>query len=125
MPDTNYYAHQHSQSTGDTETVVPLASLYTVAGGSGGVEHAREGVKLAVGNQQAAYKPPIRRLKDNPDQLLCQEDGCKGFPMKSSDHGFCTGHARSKGLIENWKKAGGREAMRAEKGLVVPDGNTE
>lgn len=104
MPD--YYAHQHSQNKGDHsgDSVVKLSSLYTVVGGSGGVEHATDGVELAVGNQLAAYVPPKRRAKDNPDKILCQQDDCKAFPMKTLD--YCTGHARSRGLIENWKKAG-------------------
>jgi hypothetical protein len=106
MPDANFYAHQHSQSSGDVDTVVPLSSMFTVANGAGGVEHAREGVRISVGNLMSPYKPPKRRLQDNPEKVLCANDGCKAFPMKAGDHGLCTGHARSAGLIENWKRAG-------------------
>jgi hypothetical protein len=104
----NFYKHQHAQSESNNPAVVPLSSRFTRLDGSGGVNHQREGVQRAVGNMQAPYKKPIRRKQDNPDILLCQEDDCKAYPMKSLE--YCTGHARSKGLIENWKKTG-REAV--------------
>lgn len=105
MSDKKFYTHQHAQGQGDT--VVSVQSLMTVLGGSGGVEHANGDVRLAVGNQISPYKPPARRGKDSPGKVLCSKDGCKAYPMKEMD--LCTGHARSSGLIENWKKAG-REA---------------
>ena len=78
---STYYTHQHSQNEKGDGDVVRVSSLFTVVGGSGGVEHANGDVKLAVGNQMAAYAPPKRRAKDNPDKILCQQDDCKAFPM--------------------------------------------
>ena len=98
MPD--YYAHQHSQNGTNDSNIVKLSSLYTVVGGSGGVEHANGDVRLAVGNQLAAYKPPARRGKDNPGRALCASESCKAYPMKTTD--YCSGHARSLGLIDSW-----------------------
>ena len=98
MPD--YYAHQHSQNKVNDSNIVQLSSLYTVVGGSGGVEHTNGDIKLAVGNQLAAYKPPARRGKDSPGRTLCVSDECKAYPMKSLE--YCSGHARSLGLIDSW-----------------------
>jgi hypothetical protein len=98
MPD--YYAHQHSQNQSTDSNVVRLSSLYTVVGGSGGVEHANGDIQLAVGNQLAAYKPPARRGKDSPGRALCASEDCKAYPMKEIEH--CSGHARSLGLVESW-----------------------
>ena len=93
----NFYKHQNSQSEGLTRTI----ALYGEhKGGSGGVNHANEGTALVVGNQQAPYKKPKRRLKDDPTKLLCIQEGCKAYPMKTEE--YCSGHARSLGLIENW-----------------------
>ena len=99
---STYYTHQHSQNQGDGDVVL-LGSLYTVAPGAGGVEHATEGVELARGNQVAAYKAPARRGKDSPGRALCAADDCKAYPMKTFE--YCTGHARSLGLVNSWKKA--------------------
>lgn len=38
-----------------------------------------------------------RRCKGN-------DGACKGFPMKDLD--YCSGHARSLGLVQNWNKNG-------------------
>ena len=104
---STYYTHQHSQNQGDGD-VVQVSSLYTVAPGAGGVEHATEGVELAKGNQLAAYKAPARRGKDSPGRALCASEGCKAYPMKTLE--YCSGHARSLGLIDSWKKAGRGDA---------------
>lgn len=45
----------------------------------------------------APYKPPKRRKSDSPGRILCSQPDCKAFPMK--DIPYCTGHARSLGLV--------------------------
>lgn len=69
--------------------------------GSGGVTHTHGNIQPAGLHSTLPYRPPKRRDRDNPDRILCSFDGCKAFPMKT--HPYCTGHARSLGLIENWK----------------------
>lgn len=104
---TDFYAHDHSQARGNNPNVKPLSALYDgVVAGAGGVNHGHGTVKLAVGNMQRAYQEPARRGKDSPDKVLCAFQGCKAFPMKTIE--YCTGHARSLGLIENWASRGAK-----------------
>ena len=109
MADRDFYTHQHAQKAGEGSTVVRVGQLEgrALADSHGREGGLRDGISVAVGNVFEPYVKPKRRRKDNPDKLLCMEDGCNAFPMKELD--YCTGHARSMGLIENWKKAG-REA---------------
>jgi hypothetical protein len=48
----------------------------------------------------APYKKK-RRVNDKGATLCAFEGGCKAYPMK--DQEYCTGHARSLGIIQNWK----------------------
>ena len=108
MPD-QYYTHDNVQSARKNPNVVLVSSLYTKAPGAGGTTHAREGVELVTtGSAFSPYVPPSRRAKDNPDRLLCSHEGCKAYPMKDLE--YCTGHARSMGLIENWNRSGREDA---------------
>jgi len=107
MPD--YYAHDHSQSAPTNPDVVPLSSLYTRVDGVGGTSHVHEGVTQVQGApMMRSYERPKRRAKDNPDRVLCAHEGCKAYPMKDLE--YCTGHARSMGLIENWNRSGREDA---------------
>jgi hypothetical protein len=103
VPD--YFQHQHSQNKGSDSTVVPVSALYDqVKPGAGGVEHAREGVKLSVGNQMAPYKPPPKplMLREERGGTFCTKPDCNAYPMRDTEHGYCSGHARSYGLVETW-----------------------
>ena len=97
----NYYAHDHSQSAPSNPDVVPLSSLYTRVDGAGGTSHLHEGVKQVAGApMMRPYEAPKRRQDDNPERALCAHEGCRAWPMKELE--YCSGHARSLGLIENW-----------------------
>jgi len=95
MPGT----HQNASAEG-------VALTHTLYGepvqGGGGVTHAHGNIQLAGLHSTLPYKPPKRRDRDNPDRILCMFDGCKAFPMKTQE--YCTGHARSLGLVSFDKK---------------------
>jgi hypothetical protein len=93
MPGT----HQNASAEG-----VQLAhTLYgTHVQGSGGVTHASGDIQPAGLHSTAPYRPPKRRMKDNPDKLLCSAEGCKAYPIKKVP--YCAGHARKLGLVD-WK----------------------
>ena len=93
MPGT----HQHAAAEG----VALVHTLYgsPVASPQG---HERGGnIQPAGLHSTAPYKPPKRRVKDNPKRELCPMDGCKAFPTKAT--GYCVGHSRQ---LDNdvWKK---------------------
>ena len=96
MPGT----HQNASAEG-------VALAHTLYGepvqGGGGVTHANGDIQLAGLHSTAPYRPPKRRMKDNPDKILCSMEDCKAFPMKTQ--AYCTGHARSLGLVNFDKKA--------------------
>lgn len=54
-----------------------------------------------------AYKSPDQKLTETihtSRRCLGKDGTCKGFPMKDLD--YCSGHARSLGLVPNWNKNG-------------------
>jgi len=105
MASRHEFVHQHAAAQRSGRNVVPVSSTVTRADAGGQVLQTEGKVQRAPGNYyMAPYKKPPRRRKDNPDKLLCAEDGCGAFPMRELE--YCTGHARSKGLIENWKSRG-------------------
>jgi len=105
----NFYAPDHSQSAPSNPNVVPLSSLFTRVDGRGGTSHVHEGVEQVDGGpMMRPYERPKRRAKDNPDRVLCSHEGCRAYPMKDLE--YCTGHARSLGLIENWNRTGREDA---------------
>ena len=78
-------------------TAPGIALQHSLAGqhvsGVGGENHAHGNIQPAGLHSTAPYKRPPRRAKDNPDLILCAFDGCKGFPIKTTE--FCSGHSRS------------------------------
>ena len=99
MASRHEFNHQHAAAAKSGRNIAPANQGRTLAPGTHHQE--RPGVSKAPGNYfMAPYKKPARRRKDNPDKLLCAEDGCNAFPMREIE--YCTGHARSKGLIDNW-----------------------
>lgn len=91
MPGT----HQHGSAEG-------VALAHTIYGspveGIGGTTHRTDTIQPAGLHSTAPYRPPKRRVRDNPDKLLCSFEGCKAYPTKK--HPYCAGHARSLGLLE-------------------------
>jgi hypothetical protein len=89
------YSHQHSSNPNavlaHTRVGSPVASPQ-------GIE-ADGRFKKAGLLSTTPYKPPKRRASDSAgrDKLLCSMDGCKAWPLK--DFPYCTGHARSLGLV--------------------------
>jgi len=85
------------------EGVQRTSTLYgePVQGGNG-LTHAHGDIQPAGLHSTLPYRPPKRRDRDNPDRLLCSFEGCRAFPMKSQV--YCTGHARSLGLVSFDKK---------------------
>jgi len=85
--------------THDNATAPGIALAHTIYGSpvtaSMRPEMAVEGTVKQVQSVFSDYKPPKRRLKDNPDKLLCAEDGCKAFPVDGKS--YCAGHGRSNG----------------------------
>lgn len=65
-----------------------------------------EDVGKATRFSTAPYIAPEDR---KPKVKLCKanEGTCKGSPMPST--GYCSGHSRSMGLIENWSTKDGKE----------------
>ena len=100
----NYYGHQHGGDPTNPDHV-PVSSLYDRAEGGQGIAAVNPDAKLvSTGSFMRDYKKPPRRGKDNPDKPLCEVDDCKAYPMKSEEHGLCTGHARQAGLFQPKKK---------------------
>lgn len=83
-------------------------------------------IKQATGYSTAPYRPPTEKVpKVNkgggskpknrlPKRQLCKanEHTCKGFATKT---GYCVGHSRSMGLIQNWNKDGRLDAEEQAK----------
>jgi len=92
---SNTYTHDNASGQGvalaHTVHGDPVtATMRPLAGG--------EGVGPATWST-APYKKK-RRVKDN-GKTLCASEGCRAYPMTSQE--YCTGHARSLGVIKNWK----------------------
>lgn len=96
----NYYGHQHAGDPTD-DNHVPVSSLYARADGGQGIAAVNpDAVIVSTGSMMRDYKKPARRLKDNPDKVLCEVDGCKAYPMNTDEHAMCAGHARQAGLFK-------------------------
>lgn len=67
----------------------PVAASYGQVAAKQIVNQGGEGVGPATWST-APYK---RRRRDNPNKLLCQVEGCKGFATKTWP-GLCSGHGR-------------------------------
>lgn len=96
----NYYHHQHTGNSGNPNHV-PVSSLYDRQAGGEGVAAVNPNVQRVSGSMMRDYQPP---KPPPPPPVLCEVDGCKAYPMKSDDHGLCTGHARSAGLLKPKKQ---------------------
>ena len=64
-----------------------------------------EGIDRATRFSTAPYIAPKDR-KPKVKLCLANEGTCKGSPMPST--GYCSGHSRSMGLIENWSTKDGK-----------------
>jgi hypothetical protein len=99
----NYYDNQNSAAPN-------VALAHTIAGepvqGSRGITSGGA-IQPAGMYSTAPYRPPKRRKADSPDKVLCSFEECKAFPMKGT--GYCAGHSRSLGLIQNWSHHGGKK----------------
>lgn len=84
--------HQHALKGSPVSNLIPA---YATGG---------EGIERADRHSTAPYIKPEDR---KPKRVLCKanEGTCKGSPMPST--GYCSGHARSMGLIENWSTKDG------------------
>jgi len=93
--------------THDNATAPGIALAHTIHGspvtGQTPVMGVGENVARATDTVFSNYKKPPRRSKDNGKDL-CQAEGCRAYPSKGL--GYCIGHARSLGLVENWNVKG-------------------
>jgi len=94
--------------THDNATAPGIALAHTVYGEPVTAQSPDMGagdgvVRVTTGSVFSDYKKPKRRSHDH-GHVLCEYDGCKAYPSKGT--GYCIGHARSLGLVENWNKAG-------------------
>jgi hypothetical protein len=91
----NSYTHDNASAPG-------IALAHTIYGepvtASMRPEMAVEGTVRQVQSVFTDYKPPKRRLKDNPSKALCSEDGCNAFPVDGKN--YCPGHARAHGEMK-------------------------
>ena len=105
MPGT----HQHGSAEG-------VALAHTIYGSPVatplGFERGSGDIQPAGLHSTAPYRPPKRRVRDNPDKLLCSAEGCKAYPIKKAP--YCAGHARSLGLVE-WEFKNQHDKAKAAK----------
>ena len=100
MPN-DHYTHENATAPG-------IALAHTVYGepvtASLRTEQSNAGTVRQVQSVFTDYKPPKRRLNDNPDKELCAHEGCNAFPM--SNKNYCPGHARVHGEVKTCRKDG-------------------
>lgn len=104
------YAHQHSSGS---HVVLAHSRVGSPVASPEGIE-AGGNIRKAGLLSSAPYKPPKRRKRDSPAKVLCASEGCKAYPMKIFP--YCTGHARSLGLVE----FGGGKGLK-----VIADGDAD
>ena len=97
----------------DNSTAPGIALAHTVYGSPVSSQTPADGIgenvaRVTTGSVFSNYKKPPRRSQDNGKEL-CASDGCRAYPA-AVGKGYCVGHARSLGLIENW----GREGRKHE-----------
>lgn len=109
MAGQQFFRHANSQNEGivlaHTMYGQPSVEGNYAAQGSVGPEGST--IQRSTYSVMAAYVTPEEKLTQtiHTERRCKGKDGtCKGFPMKDLD--YCSGHARSLGLVENWNKNG-------------------